>query len=299
VPDEVTRGILQSTSAPLIGIGAGTECHGQVLVIQDLLGMTDEPPRFAEPGFFLPLAIAMAPFGAVLFTVGVRPAFDDGSVRDWVQFLCRENNLDVVGGQDTTLAGFAGCMVDAYQPSDMGRMKIRTFFFEDGQRLFQLGIIAPEQIWPSVEAQLSLIQRSFRTEVTQGQTAPIAPPPEPTPAKPDPVVTEYAEPALPPEPEPAPAEPTTWRTEVDRLEQAGQIEAAEALLMKSIDHLGVFSSAAYLWEREAARRAAARDMAGAKAAARRAADLLDQYAASATSGGEGTALSRERNERVK
>lgn len=48
VPDEVTRGILGATKAPLIGIGAGTECHGQVLVIQDLLGLTDEPPRFAE-----------------------------------------------------------------------------------------------------------------------------------------------------------------------------------------------------------------------------------------------------------
>jgi 3-methyl-2-oxobutanoate hydroxymethyltransferase len=49
VPDEVTRGVLAATRAPLIGIGAGMECHGQVLVLQDLLGLTDTPPRFAEP----------------------------------------------------------------------------------------------------------------------------------------------------------------------------------------------------------------------------------------------------------
>lgn len=49
VPDEVTRAIVASTSVPLIGIGAGAACHGQVLVIQDLLGLTDHPPRFAEP----------------------------------------------------------------------------------------------------------------------------------------------------------------------------------------------------------------------------------------------------------
>lgn len=49
VPDEVTRGIRSATRAPLIGIGAGSECHGQVLVIQDMLGMTDHPPRFAAP----------------------------------------------------------------------------------------------------------------------------------------------------------------------------------------------------------------------------------------------------------
>jgi 3-methyl-2-oxobutanoate hydroxymethyltransferase len=49
VPDEVTRGILAATKAPLIGIGAGPECHGQVLVLQDLLGLSESPPRFAEP----------------------------------------------------------------------------------------------------------------------------------------------------------------------------------------------------------------------------------------------------------
>lgn len=49
VPDEVSRAILQRTSLPLIGIGAGPSCHGQVLVLQDLLGLSDTPPRFAEP----------------------------------------------------------------------------------------------------------------------------------------------------------------------------------------------------------------------------------------------------------
>lgn len=48
VPDEVTRRVLGATKVPVIGIGAGTECHGQVLVLQDLLGLTDTPPRFAE-----------------------------------------------------------------------------------------------------------------------------------------------------------------------------------------------------------------------------------------------------------
>lgn len=49
VPDEVTALIMAATRVPLIGIGAGAACHGQVLVLQDLTGMTDAPPRFAEP----------------------------------------------------------------------------------------------------------------------------------------------------------------------------------------------------------------------------------------------------------
>jgi len=49
VPEDVTRRVLERTSVPVIGIGAGPACHGQVLVLQDLLGLTDSPPRFAEP----------------------------------------------------------------------------------------------------------------------------------------------------------------------------------------------------------------------------------------------------------
>jgi len=49
VPDEVTQGLLSATSVPLIGIGAGPACHGQILVVNDLLGLTDAPPRFVDP----------------------------------------------------------------------------------------------------------------------------------------------------------------------------------------------------------------------------------------------------------
>jgi 3-methyl-2-oxobutanoate hydroxymethyltransferase len=49
VPPQVADAIMAETSVPLIGIGAGTGCHAQILVVQDLLGLTDQPPRFAEP----------------------------------------------------------------------------------------------------------------------------------------------------------------------------------------------------------------------------------------------------------
>lgn len=49
VPEEVTERIVAETTIPVIGIGAGTGCHGQILVVNDLLGLTDYPPRFAEP----------------------------------------------------------------------------------------------------------------------------------------------------------------------------------------------------------------------------------------------------------
>lgn len=49
VPDAVTARILSSTRVPLIGIGAGSACHGQVIVQQDVLGMSDRVPPFVRP----------------------------------------------------------------------------------------------------------------------------------------------------------------------------------------------------------------------------------------------------------
>lgn len=49
VPDSVAEEVVKATTVPVIGIGAGNSTHGQVLVLQDLLGLTDKPPPFARP----------------------------------------------------------------------------------------------------------------------------------------------------------------------------------------------------------------------------------------------------------
>ena len=49
VPREVSEVIVSRTSIPVIGCGAGPACHGQVVVTQDLAGLTDWQPGFARP----------------------------------------------------------------------------------------------------------------------------------------------------------------------------------------------------------------------------------------------------------
>lgn len=49
VPPKVADAVMNAVSVPVIGIGAGNNCDGQILVVNDLLGMTEHPPRFAEP----------------------------------------------------------------------------------------------------------------------------------------------------------------------------------------------------------------------------------------------------------
>jgi 3-methyl-2-oxobutanoate hydroxymethyltransferase len=49
VPAGVAKAISQSSGIPTIGIGAGVDCDGQVLVIYDLLGISPgKSPRFVK-----------------------------------------------------------------------------------------------------------------------------------------------------------------------------------------------------------------------------------------------------------
>jgi len=49
VSHEVAQIISETVSVPIIGIGSGVNCDGQVLVVQDLLGMYDKiKPKFAK-----------------------------------------------------------------------------------------------------------------------------------------------------------------------------------------------------------------------------------------------------------
>lgn len=49
VPAELARRVTHAAQVPVIGIGAGPSCDGQILVVDDLLGMTAPPlPRFVK-----------------------------------------------------------------------------------------------------------------------------------------------------------------------------------------------------------------------------------------------------------
>lgn len=48
VPAELAARVSRSLDIPVIGIGAGGDCDGQVLVMQDVLGASKRPPGFAR-----------------------------------------------------------------------------------------------------------------------------------------------------------------------------------------------------------------------------------------------------------
>jgi 3-methyl-2-oxobutanoate hydroxymethyltransferase len=48
MPDALAATITQKLSIPTIGIGAGPECDGQILVTADVLGLSEWRPKFAK-----------------------------------------------------------------------------------------------------------------------------------------------------------------------------------------------------------------------------------------------------------
>jgi 3-methyl-2-oxobutanoate hydroxymethyltransferase len=49
IPSKLARNVSASVKIPTIGIGAGPFCDGQVLVVYDMLGLTEEfKPRFVR-----------------------------------------------------------------------------------------------------------------------------------------------------------------------------------------------------------------------------------------------------------
>jgi 3-methyl-2-oxobutanoate hydroxymethyltransferase len=48
VMEEIANTVISSVAVPIIGIGASDQCDGQVLVIDDMLGMFERTPRFVK-----------------------------------------------------------------------------------------------------------------------------------------------------------------------------------------------------------------------------------------------------------
>jgi hypothetical protein len=91
------------------------------------------------------------------------------------------------------------------------------------------------------------------------------------------------------------AGPPAWWIAAQALEEEGRIEEAVALVDRECRFQGTLITQAELWQRTMSRRLAAGDREGARQAWSKSRDFAYSYAASATSGGEGAALSGERD----
>lgn len=138
-----------------------------------VVDLPTEKPNFEDPTAFYPLQVVMAGYGAVLFSVVARPAYEDGTVQDWAEFLAQKENIKVVSMLPGTLAGMPALIVEALNPTDAGTMRMRTALLEDGKRFLNISVMAPDAIWKSVEETLQTTMSSFRLAEPRGTTTPL------------------------------------------------------------------------------------------------------------------------------
>ncbi|HMP84217.1 MAG TPA: hypothetical protein PKA41_16080 [Verrucomicrobiota bacterium] len=129
------------------------------------------PPQeleFNNPTFFLPLAIIAAPHAAIVFVFAARPAHDDGTLHDWAMYHLQHNNLQPRAVGTSQIAGVAAVTGEALQQSELGPVVVRFAFFEDGGRLVNLSLAAPELFADSVRDAWFEMIKSFTLATPKG-----------------------------------------------------------------------------------------------------------------------------------
>lgn len=134
-----------------------------------------EEHDFEKPTTCAPLAICHATFAALVFTVGARPAFADGTVAQWLEYLLREQGYQPSPPEAEALDAHqaAACWLTTLE--DGTPVRQRVLAFEDGGRLLLLGVLAPRDLFGATEEKFATMLRSFTLERPQGPTFELAP----------------------------------------------------------------------------------------------------------------------------
>ena len=77
-----------------------------------------------DPYFFLPLAAAVSGDGAGAFTVGARPSYPDGTLREWLEHLCGRDSIEISNLREFYGDGLRGYLFDGRQPAEGADMII-------------------------------------------------------------------------------------------------------------------------------------------------------------------------------
>lgn len=148
--------------------------------------LPQEDVDFSDPTNLLPLGVVTAPHAAIIFAFAARPAYDDGTLHDWAWFHLKHHQLEPRAVGRDFVAGVPAVSGEAVQQSELGPMIVRFAFLEDGNRLLNLSLTAPELLADSVRDAWFAMLKSFTLETPRGSRFPREEHPDLTPAAPIP-----------------------------------------------------------------------------------------------------------------
>ena len=155
---------------------AGREFLKCRFLLPDDFKLTDLPADetdFSEVKNFMPIAIANATYGSVVFIVGTRPAYKEGNVADWLPRLLKMEGMDAGPVELVDVGPLKAAVCDALQVTDGLTMRLRVTMLEDGGRLYNFIAVAPDQLWVAVSLKFNDMVKSFEVETRGGPTMPL------------------------------------------------------------------------------------------------------------------------------
>jgi hypothetical protein len=120
--------------------------------------------------------------------------------------------------------------------------------------------------------------------------------PLPRPVAVPPVIATYKPAMNTNPPEPSRGKQPDWWDKATELEEKNKLEEAEQAILKAVDHIGGVASVAEMYARRMRHFQRQGNEQKAREAFKKASDWIYYYASCATSGGEGAALSMERDQ---
>jgi hypothetical protein len=134
--------------------------------------LPDEQPDFSDPSRLVPLAAVTAPHAAIVWAAAARPAYGDGTLNDWARYLVAQHGLTLRAFGEGQLGNLPALVGEAVQDSEVGPLRVRFAFAEDGGRLINLTLTAPEMLADAVAAMWFGGLASFALDEPHGTTVP-------------------------------------------------------------------------------------------------------------------------------
>ncbi|MBL0869680.1 MAG: hypothetical protein IBJ18_03790 [Phycisphaerales bacterium] len=113
----------------------------------------DEQRDFEQPHVSAPLLVLASPVALAVIAVAGRPAYSDGTVRDWFEYLCRHFGITLLSIGPAYVGGLhknhPAIIATGLQHQDGTELVMSFVAFEDGGRFVTAHAMCPRELEPS------------------------------------------------------------------------------------------------------------------------------------------------------
>jgi hypothetical protein len=141
--------------------------------------LPESDPDFNDPTVTGPLTLLATPVAAAFLAVAARPAYEEGSVLQWLIYLARHYGITTTALTPGEVGGrrhhHPAVIAEGRQVQDGTNLRMVFAALEDGGRLVIIHAMCPEELWPSYGEGLRAAVASFELARPQGPKAPLVP----------------------------------------------------------------------------------------------------------------------------